>query len=291
MTTEQDRFAAFADTFAVLEIVGLVFLVAVLAESAWDIVTRRRAKGETFANFAIALGNHLLDRTIFGSVFVIGLFVAEAFVSWRLPVTGWSFLLALIGADFTYYWMHRWEHEIRILWAYHGVHHSSPEFNLSTSFRLAWIEGLIEWIFFLPMILLGFDAAQTIVALLVVVLYQTWIHTERVGKLGPLDRIFNTPSVHRVHHGSNPKYIDRNYGGILIVWDRLFGTYQSEEKPVTFGITTPVGSVNPIAINVQEFRRIIIDVTRSGRLSHALRYIFGKPGWRPSSPEGNGARR
>jgi len=286
MTTEQDPFAAFAEPLAVLEVVGLVFLVAVLAESAWDIVTRRRGKGETFANFAIALGNQLLDRTVFGNVFVIGLFVAEAFVPWRLPVTGWSFLLALLAADFTYYWMHRWEHEIRILWAYHSVHHSSPEFNLSTSLRLGWVEGLIEWIFFVPMILLGFGAAQTIVALLVVVVYQTWIHTERVGKLGPLDRIFNTPSVHRVHHGSNPKYIDKNYGGILIVWDRLFGTYQAEEEPVKFGITTPVGSINPVVINFQEVGRIIRDVARSGRLSHALGYVFGRPGWQPAGPGG-----
>lgn len=277
------RFNTFAETFEMLELIGLIFLIAIVSEAARDIFSGRRTKGETFANFGIAIANHVLDHTLYGLVFILGLFIVENFIPWKIPLTGWSWAIALILADLTYYWMHRWEHEVRILWSYHSVHHSSPEYNLTTSLRLAWIEGLIEWIFFVPMILLGFDVVQTIIALSVVVLYQTWIHTERIGRLGWVDRVFNTPSVHRVHHGANPKYIDKNYGGILIIWDRLFGTYQAEQEPVIYGLTKQIGSINPIIINFYESWQIVKDVMRSQRVSHALGYVFGKPGWQPDS--------
>lgn len=284
MNFDFTRFDEFTNTFAVLEVIGLVFLLAIVSEAAWDIFKGRRKKGETFANFAIAVGNHLLDRTAYGLVFILGLFVVEHFVTWRLPMTWQTWIAALVAADMTYYWMHRFEHEIRILWAYHSVHHSSPEYNLSTSMRLAWVEGMIEWIFFVPMILMGFDVVQTIIALSIVIMYQTWIHTERVGKLGWADKIFNTPSVHRVHHGSDAKHLDKNYGGILIIWDRLFGTYQAEEEPVTFGVTTPIGSVNPITINFHEFVQIFQDAFGAKTIGNAIGYIFGRPGWRPGAP-------
>ena len=154
--------------------------------------------------------------------FILGLFVVEPFAPFSIPFTWWSWIAAVLVADLTYYWMHRIEHEVSFFWAYHSVHHSSPEFNLTTGLRLAWIEGLIEWLFFIPMIMMGFEVTQTIIAISIVVAYQTWIHTEKIDKLGWADRIFNTPSVHRVHHGSNAKYIDKNYGGILMVWDRMF---------------------------------------------------------------------
>ncbi|MEM9750046.1 MAG: sterol desaturase family protein [Pseudomonadota bacterium] len=280
------RFEAFSGTFGALDAISLVFLVAILIEAAIDIVSGKRRKGETFANFAIEIGNALLDRTIFGIAFIVGLLVVESFVSWTLPITWWSWLLALIAADLTYYWMHRFEHEVRLLWAYHSVHHSSPEYNLTTSMRLSWVEGLFEWIFFIPMIMVGFDAIQIIAAISIVVIYQTWIHTERVGKLGWLDGVFNTPSAHRVHHGKNENYIDKNYGGVLMLWDRLFGTYQAEEEPVAYGVLKPVNSVNPIAINFSEFWSIIKDVWGSRSLAQAWRYVFGRPGWRPRPAEG-----
>lgn len=280
------RFEAFSGTFGALDAISLVFLIAILIEAAIDIVSGKRRKGETFANFAIEIGNALLDRTIFGIAFIVGLLVVESFVSWTLPITWWSWLLALIAADLTYYWMHRFEHEVRLFWAYHSVHHSSPEYNLTTSMRLSWVEGLFEWIFFIPMILVGFDVIQIIAAISIVVIYQTWIHTERVGKLGWLDGVFNTPSAHRVHHGKNENYIDKNYGGVLMLWDRLFGTYQAEEEPVEYGVLKPVNSVNPIAINFSEFWSIIKDVWGSRSPVQAWRYVFGRPGWRPRPAEG-----
>lgn len=277
-----NRFAEFGSTFEVLELIGAFFLVLIVSETLWDLITKRRGNAhESLANFAIAIGNLLLDRTVYGLVFILGLFWAESLTSLSIPLTWWSWALAVLVADFTYYWMHRWEHEVRVLWAYHAVHHSSPEYNLTTSLRLAWIEGLIEWLFFVPMILVGFDAVQTIAALSIVVAYQTWIHTEKIGQLGWLDRVFNTPSVHRVHHGSNRKYLDRNYGGILILWDHLFGTYQAEEEKVVYGITEPLGTSNPLVINAHEFIQIGRDVWQAEHWSHAMGYVFRRPGWQP----------
>lgn len=279
---EQD-FIDFAQVFALLELVGLGFLIAILIETAWDIYSKRRpGYGESLANFLIATGNHLLERTAFGLVFIIGLYVAQNGAIFTIPSTWWSWVLALLIADLTYYWMHRFEHEVRVLWAYHSVHHSSPEFNLSTGLRLAWIEGAIEWVFFVPMILLGFSAVQTLVAISIVVLYQTWIHTEKIGKLGWVDDVFNTPSLHRVHHGSNKQYHDKNYGGILIVWDRLFGTYQRENEKVVYGITTPLNTWNPVTINFYEFCQIGKDAWGADTMGNKLKVLFGPPGWKPN---------
>lgn len=276
------RFEAFSGTLEILGLYGLAMIALAIVEILWDLVFKQRPGWkETAANIAIAAVNSLLERTIYGAVFIIALAIAESFIPYKLPLNSWSWIAAILLADFTYYWMHRFEHEIRALWAYHSVHHSSPEYNLTTAFRLSWVESLIEWIFFLPMILLGFDLVQTLIAIFIVVAYQTWIHTQKIGRLGWLDKIFNTPSVHRVHHGANPEYLDRNYGGILILWDRMFGTYQPEAAPVTFGITKPLGTTNPIAINFREFLCIARDCRRAKSLGEAWRYLAGRPGWEP----------
>jgi len=273
----------FSGAFGVLEIVGIIFLLIIVAETLWDFWSgRRKQYGETSANFAIAFGNMLLERSVYGLVFIVGLFAVEAVSVFSLPITWWSWMLCLLAADFMYYWMHRWEHEVRIFWAHHSVHHSSPEYNLTTSMRLSWIDSLVEWIFFAPMIVIGFDPVQALICISVVVIYQTWIHTEKIGKLGWLDGFLNTPSVHRVHHGSNGDYLDKNYGGILIVWDRLFNTYQKEEEPVVYGVTEPIETVNPIKINFHEYGEILKDLMRAKRFSAVLGYVFGRPGWRPN---------
>lgn len=282
--TIEERFAAFSSELNLLEIVGVIFLLLTAAETIWDLISKRRKSyKETLTNVSIAVVANLLDRTLYGLIFLVGLFAAEQFAVATIPVTGWSFVLALIAADLSYYWMHRLEHEIRFFWAHHVVHHSSPEYNLTTALRLSWTESLFEWIFLVPMVLIGFDAVQTLVAFLAIVTYQTWIHTEKVGKLGWLDGIFNTPSVHRVHHGSNDVYIDKNYGGVLIIWDRLFGTYQTEQEPVTYGIIKPLNSANPFTIVFHEYWQIIIDVMAAKSISDKLKFIVGKPGWLPSA--------
>ncbi|MFT6331679.1 MAG: sterol desaturase/sphingolipid hydroxylase (fatty acid hydroxylase superfamily) [Bermanella sp.] len=277
------RISEFYDFFTVVAIIGIIFYVLTIIETIFDVSTKRRlGLKQTMANVAIEIGNRILDNTVIGAVFIIGFLFTEQFAVSEIPVTWWSWLLAIIAVDFTYYWMHRIEHERRILWAVHSVHHSSQEYNLTTALRLSWLESLYEWLFFIPLLLIGFDAIQVLASLFAVVLYQTWIHTEKVGKLGWLDRILNTPSVHRVHHATNPDYIDKNYGGILIIWDRLFGTYQAENEKPIYGLTTQLESSNPLTINFGEFRTIYKDVIHAESASHKASYAFGRTGWQPS---------
>ena len=149
------------------------------------------------------------------------------------------------------------------------------------SFRLSLLEGLFEWLFLIPMILMGFNPFQAIVALILVAQYQHWLHTERIGKLGWLDEVFNTPSIHRVHHGSNKQYLDKNYGGILIVWDKLFGTYQAEEEKVIYGLTRNIHTNNPIKITFIEFVHILSDINKCHNNRDRLKIVFGGLSWRP----------
>ena len=276
------EFLRFTSTFDVFEWIGLSFLILIIGETIWDVVRgRRKIIGESSANFLIAVVNELLGLTVYGIVFILGLFVAAEPMPFSLPENTMTWALAVILADFTYYWMHRFEHEVRFFWAYHSVHHSSPEYNLTTALRLSWVEGLVEWVFFVPMLLLGFGPMQTLIAILVVVQYQTWIHTEKIGRLGWLDKIFNTPSTHRVHHGANPQYIDKNYGGIFIVWDRIFGTYEPEQEKVEYGLTKAINTINPVKVNFYEYGGILRDMRHARSLKEGIRYCFGRPGWKP----------
>lgn len=281
MPTIETQFLAFEGIFTIVEISSLAFLFALVSETVWDVVRKRRTSlGDTFANTAIALVTAALERTVYGIIFIVALMAVAPFAMFAIPSSIWSIVLTIIAADFSYYWMHRCEHQIRLFWANHSVHHSSEEFNFTTSLRISWIDALIEWIFFIPMILLGFGVAPTVVGLVVVVAYQSWVHTEKIGKLGVLDGIFNTPSSHRVHHGSNAQYIDKNYGGILIVWDRLFGTYEPEGEKVRYGITDPVGSANPFTINFKEYRNIIRDMRKAPTWAAVYGHVFRSPGWK-----------
>ncbi|MFT4767599.1 MAG: sterol desaturase/sphingolipid hydroxylase (fatty acid hydroxylase superfamily) [Glaciecola sp.] len=279
------EFASYASLLQVVEFSSLAFLIALVSETVWDTVRgKRKLPGDTVANSVIAVVTVLLERTIYGVAFIIGLVLITPFVSFELPHGWWILPSAIVAADFSYYWMHRCEHKVRIFWANHSVHHSSREFNFTTALRVSWMDGLIEWLFFIPMILLGFSVVETVVGLVIVVAYQSWIHTEKVGKLGWLDKVFNTPSVHRVHHGTNARYVDKNYGGILIVWDRLFGTFEPEEERVIYGLDKPITSHNPLIINFKEYLVIFRDVKRATNLASALGYVFRHPGWNPEPP-------
>ncbi len=236
---------------------------------------------DTGANIAIFFMNQLLEKTIVGTLGLLGLTTVQYLQFFTIEMTIGSWVLAVIAADFTYYWMHRLEHEHRILWASHSVHHSSEDYNLTIAMRLSIVEGLFEWLFLIPMVLIGFSPFQTLVALVLVAQYQTWIHTERIGKLGWLDEVFNTPSTHRVHHGSNRKYLDKNYGGILILWDKLFGTFQREEESVRYGLTKNIHTNNPMTINFIEYYNIYKEVLRCKNWKHRLKIIFGNLVWKP----------
>lgn len=274
------RLSVVDPVFSVIEMIGLVFLLMLVSEAAWDVFSGyRKSLKETGANIFISIVNSVLERLAFGAIFVVGIFASEKLAVSEVSLSWWSWLLAVLLADLTYYWMHRCEHRVRLLWTYHSVHHSSPEFNFSTALRLAWVEALFTWIFFVPMVVIGFDPAQVIGAFAVVIAYQSWIHTEKFGQVRILDAVLNTPSNHRVHHGRNRIYLDKNFGGILIIWDKLFGTYAPETEEVLFGITKPVGSSNPFVINFSETALMLKEVFRPGPMKMRLGRIFMPPGW------------
>ena len=188
------------------------------------------------------------------------------------------FAAALLGDDFFYYWYHRLHHEVRFMWAGHVVHHSSRHFNLSTALRQPWTTFMGP-LFYLPLPLLGFDPLLLVTVHSVNLLYQFWIHTELIGRLGPLEWIFNTPSHHRVHHGRNVRYLDRNHGGILILWDRLFGTFEPEREAVDYGLTKNLTSFSPWEIFVHEWRAMWRDSQSAATWGDALRVWLLPPGW------------
>jgi sterol desaturase/sphingolipid hydroxylase (fatty acid hydroxylase superfamily) len=188
------------------------------------------------------------------------------------------FAAALVADDFCYYWFHRLHHEVRFLWAAHVNHHSSRHFNLSTALRQSWTT-FTSPLFYLPLALLGFDPLLLVTVHSVNLLWQFWIHTELIGRLGPLEAVLNTPSHHRVHHGRNVRYLDRNHGGMLIVWDRLFGTFEAEREPVDYGLTKNLESFSPWEIAFHEWRAMLRDVRHAGSLGDALRTLLRPPGW------------
>ena len=198
-----------------------------------------------------------------------------------------TWISALILYDFCYYWVHRTGHEINIMWASHVIHHSSEEFNLSTALRQSSTGLLFRWIFYVPLALLGYPLEVFLVVGLIDLIYQYWVHTQLIGKLGWMEKVFVTPSNHRVHHGQNDYCIDKNYGGIFCIWDRMFGTYADErddEKP-TYGIRKPLQSWNPLWANVHHYMHIWEQVKGTSNWRHKLMYVFGGPSWSPQSTE------
>ncbi len=201
---------------------------------------------------------------------------------WQLPVDAWwTWALAILGVDFLFYWAHRVAHRVRLVWATHQAHHSSEYFNFATALRQKW-NNSAEIVFWLPLPLLGVPPALVFLGFSVSLVYQFFVHTERVDRLWrPVELVLNTPSHHRVHHGSDPEYLDRNYGGILIVWDRLFGSFQPELHRPTYGLTTPVGTTNILRLQTHEYAAIARDVRRAPTLRDKRGYVFGPPGGRP----------
>ncbi|MFM8650482.1 MAG: sterol desaturase family protein [Actinomycetota bacterium] len=196
---------------------------------------------------------------------------------------GFTFWKAMIIWDFLYYWNHRWMHEVRLFWGNHVAHHSGRRYNLSTALRQPWSPFLMSWIYF-PMPLLGIPLKATAKAAQLNLLYQYWIHTEAIDRLpDPIEKVFNTPSHHRVHHGANPQYLDKNYAGILILWDRMFGTFEPEVRRVRYGITKNIRFANPVKVAYHEMADIAHDVRRSDNWSDRLHYVFDRPGWEPVS--------
>ncbi len=188
----------------------------------------------------------------------------------------WEWVALIVLEDFCFYWFHRASHRCRLFWASHVTHHSSEKFNLSVAFRQTWVPflGVVFW---LPLLLVGFDPLMVMWVQAVSLFYQELLHTQLIPRLGPLEWIFNTPQHHAVHHGSNDVYLDRNYGGVLIVWDRLFGTYARRREPIRFGLTHPLGSHNPVAIAFHEWLAMARGVFSTWSARRWVREVLGPP--------------
>ncbi|HVG57036.1 MAG TPA: sterol desaturase family protein [Hyalangium sp.] len=238
---------------------------------------------DTAASLAMGLGNLVV------TLFWKGVAFAFYTVLYQLtPLKMGSGLLAWVllffAEDLCYYWYHRVHHESRFFWASHVVHHSSQHYNLSTALRQPWVTmtGLPFWA---PLALLGFSPAMIVTAQSISLLYQYWIHTESIGRLGPLEWVLNTPSHHRVHHAANPQYLDKNYAGILIIWDRLFGTFAPEVERPVYGLTKNIQTFNPVRIAFHEYAAILKDLRRSEPLRLRLGRAFRNPAWKPAEEE------
>ena len=196
----------------------------------------------------------------------------------HIPVTWYTVAILFVLVDFCYYWAHRKSHEINLFWGGHVVHHQSEDYNLSVALRQGSFQVLWTFFFYLPLAVIGFDTLTFVTVSAFVTLYQFWIHTETIGRLGWFERIFNTPSHHRVHHGRNPKYIDKNHAGVFIVWDKLFGTFQAEEERPIYGVTQAVDSWNPVWVNFKHYAYMAQLLRQSPRWSDRVKIIVNKPG-------------
>ncbi|MEX2513395.1 MAG: sterol desaturase family protein [Cyclobacteriaceae bacterium] len=225
----------------------------------------------------IGLINAGISALIKVFIFGIALFCWNI-VPWKIPPTWWSFIPCFFAIDLVRYWAHRVSHEQRFWWASHITHHNSEKYNFSVSFRLGWTQH-IKIIFFIPVMLMGFHPFVFFICHQVAVLYQFWIHTEYIKKMPrPIEFFFTTPSHHRVHHGSDAHYLDKNYGSTFIIWDRIFGTFMPEGERPTYGITKPVNSYNPIYLNFHEWMDIVKDLKKAKNFNEGYRILFGKPG-------------
>ncbi|MCB1303210.1 MAG: sterol desaturase family protein [Leptospiraceae bacterium] len=200
-------------------------------------------------------------------------------IQW-VPFLYWA--VVVIAVDFLYYWFHRLSHEINFLWGSHVTHHSSEEFNLAVSFRGGSFQRVFEYIFFLPLALIGVNWLMFLFAHRALKLYQFWVHTAAVPELGPLEYVMVTPSNHRVHHGRNPQYIDKNHGGIFIIWDRMFGTYEPEREKINYGITNQLKSFNPLWMTFHYYAQLWQECMATKSWKNKVKIWFAKPGWKPA---------
>ena len=262
------------------------FVLAMLLE--FFVASTKNIKSYTtkdaFSSIAMGLGNVFIGLVSKLFVFAALYYVYENFRVFTIPITWWSFIILIFLDDFSYYWFHRTSHENRFFWASHVVHHSSKHYNLSTALRQTWTGSFYSFIFWLWLPLIGFHPGMIIFQMSISLLYQFWIHTELIQKTPKwIEFFFNTPSHHRVHHGSNPIYLDRNHAGILIIWDKLFGTFQPELKSekVKYGLVVNIKTYNPIFIAFNEWGALFKDLnTKNISVRNRIRYLYKPPGWK-----------
>ncbi len=249
---------------------------AVLRKLNWSLA------GDTVTNFITFAAFMVITYGVFALAYISALSWAGRFAVFDIEITAATVLIAIVMADLIYYWEHRFLHRVNLGWATHTVHHSSPHFNISVAYRFGPFDGIAPLAFHLPMALLGFPVFLILFAEGVVQIYQTFLHTEAVKKLPrPVEAIMNTPSHHRVHHGSNREYLDRNYGGVFIIWDRMFGTFAEEKALVNYGLVRPINSVNPITVFLHGLTRLGAEIAAARSIRDVFGAVFAPPDWEP----------
>lgn len=263
------------------------FILLVIAEMIYGRMTgnTRFEPRDTAASLVMGLGN-TVSGVLLGGIVLAWLVFVEQFALFDIGWAWYWFVIAFVLDDFVYYWSHRWAHTVRWWWADHVVHHSSQHYNLSTALRQPWLNPLTLKFIVLGswLVLIGFPPAMIAFVGALNLIYQFWIHTEAVGKMwAPIEAVMNTPSHHRVHHATNPRYLDRNYAGVFIIWDRLFGTFEAEtdEEEIRYGIVRNLGTHNPLTICLHEWWGILKDIRSARSPREVLGYWLGPPGWSP----------
>jgi alkylglycerol monooxygenase len=264
-----------------------VFLIMIAAE--WWIGRRRGRDTYRLGDALSSIGLGMLSQVsgVFTKLWTVGIYtwVFQHVSLTTLPADAWwVWLGALVAYDFCYYWLHRAGHRVAVLWAAHVVHHQSEDYNLSTALRQTSSGWLFGWVFYLPLAVAGVPPLVFGTVALIDLLYQFWVHTQQVGRLGWFDRWFCSPSNHRVHHAVNDRCLDRNYGGILIVWDRIFGSFADEDdaEPVVYGTRAPLRSFNPLWANLEVYAALLKDAWHARSWADKLRVWLKPPGWRPA---------
>jgi sterol desaturase/sphingolipid hydroxylase (fatty acid hydroxylase superfamily) len=264
-------------------VAALILELYATTRERWKTVKGYEVK-DAFSSIAMGLGNVFIGFLSKALIFWAFYLVYENFRIFTIPVAWWSFVLIFFADDFSYYWFHRISHECRFFWASHVIHHSSKYYNLSTALRQTWSGGFFSFVFWLWLPLIGFHPGMIILQMSVSLLYQFWIHTETIDKMPNwFEAIMNTPSHHRVHHGSNPLYLDRNHAGILIIWDKLFGTFQPEVKyeKVIYGLVKNINTYNPFKIAFIEWINMFKDAFRGKKsIKNRVLYFIKPPGWK-----------
>jgi len=240
--------------------------------------------GDTITNYltlAMFIGINIF---LLSALYLSAYAWASQFAIFDIPINWGMILICILLADFAYYWEHRFMHRVNFAWATHSVHHSSPFFNISVAYRFGPMDGIWPIFFHLPLVLLGFNPFVVFFAEMFVQIYQTILHTETIKKLPkPVEAVMNTPSHHRVHHGSNEEYLDKNYAGIFIIWDKLFGSFAKEDEPVVYGLVKPINSINPLVAFFHGFWRVGKNVLLTKGVKNKIMYFVGPPDWSPKN--------
>jgi len=235
---------------------------------------RPRDGRETLLNLSVFSIGFALNNLFYKAWQLAGMSFFTPYMPWHIPLNIGTFAVLFLLVDFVYYWRHRLEHAIPALWAEHSVHHSSEEFNFSTALRLPWVTPLFGWLAFVPLVLLGFSPLHVFIALQLNLMFQYFVHSDTIGKLGFVEHYFNTPANHRVHHASNAEYIDRNFAGVFIFWDRMFGTYAEENAKPVYGAKYKIPSRDPFSVNFYPWVELLKRAANAGGWRAACRTLF-----------------